>query len=69
MIDAVKNPTYTKILDIISSSRIKTARRLVDPRNGDIYVWDAAQGTHRDAADQLQIPYDRKPGEGDILTL
>lgn len=64
-----ENPSADEIARIIRGSVHNAARRLVDPRNGNIYVWDAAEGTHRDGAAQLGIPYDRPPGGGDILTL
>jgi threonyl-tRNA synthetase len=65
----LKNPTAKQIEEIIIASKHKAARALTDCRNGDIYVWDAAEATHREAADHLGIPYDKKPGQGDILTL
>lgn len=65
----LKNPSDEQVMRVIRGSPEKAARRIADPRNGDIYVWDAAEGTHRDGADQLGVPYDKRPGEGDILTL
>ncbi len=65
----VKNPSAAEIAHIIGASVHKAARRITDPRNGDVYVWDAAEGTHREGADQLGVPYERPPGGGDILTL
>lgn len=64
----LKNPTNEEIAAIIHGSTLKAARRITDPRTGDVYVWDATEGTHRQGADYLGVPYDRRPGEGDILT-
>jgi hypothetical protein len=62
-----KNPTDAEIRQIIASSKHKAARRLEDQRNGDVWVWPAEDATHAEAAVKLGVPYDRKPGEGDIL--
>ncbi len=64
-----KNPTANEVAAIIRGSVHKAARRITDPRNGDVYVWDFAEGTHREGADLLGVPYDRLPGEGDVLIL
>lgn len=66
---ATKNPTPTMTIEIIKSSPTKTARRITDPATGDIWVWDATLGTHAEGAKHLNVFYDRKPGEGDILVL
>ena len=42
-----ENPSADEIAQIIRGSVHKAARRLVDPRNGNVYVWDATEGTHR----------------------
>jgi len=67
MFDAVCNPDDDTIGHIIEHSSAKAARRLVDPRNGDIWVWDAALATHAQAAKSLQIPYSNPPGGGEVL--
>ena len=67
--NVLKNPTPEQIAGIITASQERAARRITDPRNGDVYVWDAAEGTHREGADQLGVAYDLRPGEGEILTL
>lgn len=65
----LKNPSADEIAAIIRGSAHKAARRLTDPRTGDVYVWDAAEGAHRHGAAQLGIPYDPPLGGGEILTL
>lgn len=52
---------------MIRASRHKALRRIVTP-DGTVWYWPAEQATHREGADALGIPYDRKPGEGDIVT-
>lgn len=69
MIEAIKNPSSEAIAALVNSSRHKAARRIVDPRNGDAWYWSAEQGTHAEGAAHLGVPYDRRPGEGDIVTL
>lgn len=64
---ATLNPDETATRAIIDASRHKAARRIIHPDTGDVYVWPFEAGTHREGADALGIPYDRKPGEGDIL--
>lgn len=69
MIDAIRNPSADQIERLIKSSRHGAARRIVDPHTGDAWYWRAEEGYHADGARQLGIPYDRPPGEGDIVTL
>lgn len=69
MICASLNPSPDDIARMIKASTHKAARRIVDPRNGDAWYWPAEQGTHAEGAKTLGVPYDRRPGEGDIVTL
>lgn len=64
-----KNPSPRDVAEIIQASRQKAARRLVDSRNGDVWVWDPDIATHAEMALKLGIPYNKKPGEGDILVI
>lgn len=61
------NPTDAEIRALIDGSQHKAARRIIHPDTGDVYVWPFEAGTHREGADALGIPYDRPPGEGDVL--
>lgn len=63
------NPAPNQVIDLIRKSPEQAARRIVDPRNNDHWYWDAAEGTHAEGAAKLGVPYDRRPGEGDIVTL
>jgi hypothetical protein len=66
----LKNPSNQEIAALIKSqSASKTARRLLDEATGDVYVWPAEIGTHRQIADKLKLSYSRPPGAGDIITL
>jgi hypothetical protein len=67
-VKALKNPTEAQIRALVDESKYKAARRIQDPRSGDFYYWPAEQGTHRQGADYLMVPYDRPPGAGDIIT-
>lgn len=69
MFPATKNPSPDQVAKIVDASRHKAARRIVDPANGDAWYWPAEAGTHAEGAAALNIPYDRRPGEGDIITL
>lgn len=69
MIDAALNPSPEEIARIIQASAHKAARRIVDPLTGNAWYWPAEQGTHAEGASALGVPYDRRPGEGDIVTL
>ena len=65
----VRNPSREQIVDLIGRSKHAALRRIVDPRNGDVWVWRAEEATHTEGAASLSIPYDRRPGEGDVITL
>ena len=67
--EAKKNLTASEIADLIDKSRHKAVRRITDPRNGDHWYWIAELGTHAEGARKLGVPYDKRPGEGDLLTL
>jgi hypothetical protein len=67
--DAKKNLTDTEAVALIAASKHKAVRRITDPRNGDQWYWRAELGTHAEGAAKLGVPYDKRPGEGDILTL
>lgn len=69
MFKATKNPNNDEIERIIMGSKIKAARRIIDERNGDCWVWDATLATHAEGAKKLDVPYSLRPGEGDILTI
>ena len=66
-IRALKNPAPHQIAALIASSKHKAAHRIEDEKTGDVYVWDAAEGTHAEGAAQLGLAYSRPPGAGDIL--
>jgi len=65
---AIRNPMPKAVRKIIRGSKLRAARRIVDPRNGDVWVWDASDATHADGAEALGVPYDKPPGLGDVLT-
>lgn len=64
-----QNPDDTAIRAAIAASKHRAARRIIDPRDGTIWIWPAEQGTHAEGAGRLGVPYDRPPGAGDILTI
>jgi hypothetical protein len=64
---ARKNLTPAEIVALIAESKHKAVRRIEDPRTGDFWYWRAELATHAEGAVKLGVPYDRKPGEGDIL--
>lgn len=66
---ATRNPDHREIERIITGSKVKAARRIIDTRSGDHWVWDASLATHAEGAKKLGVPYALRPGEGDILTL
>lgn len=66
---AIKNPSDDQIAKLITKSTCSAARRIVDCETGDIWIWPAELGTHRDGADALGLNYDLPPGAGDILVL
>lgn len=63
----VVNPSDAEIRAMIEGSKFRAARRIVDPRSGDAWLWPAEQATHAEGARRLGVPYDRPPGTGDIL--
>ena len=65
--EAKKNLSTSEIATLIEVSKHKAVRRIVDPRNGDLWYWKAELATHADGAQKLGVPYDKRPGEGDIL--
>ena len=62
-----KNPTDPEIRQIIEASAHKAARRIVDERDGAVWVWPFEQATHAEGAARLGVPYGRRSGEGDVL--
>lgn len=69
LLNPIKNPTEKQIIEQVKLSRNKAVRRITDSRNGDVYIWPADLGTHAEGARHLNIPYDKKPGTGEIITL
>ncbi len=65
--DARKNLSQDEIAELIDDSLHKAVRRITDPRSGEQWYWKAEDGTHAEGAAQLGIPYDLRPGEGDLL--
>ena len=65
--EAKKNLSNSEIATLIELSKHRAVRRIVDPRNGDLWYWKAELGTHAEGARKLGVPYDKRPGEGDIL--
>ena len=62
-----KNPSPEQIRDVIASSEHKMARRIQDPRNGDWHYWPFEDATHAEGAHRLAVPYERLPGDGDVV--
>jgi hypothetical protein len=69
MFEAQKNLKPHEIIALIEQSKHKAVRRITDTRTGDFWYWKAELATHAEGAEKLGVPYDRRPGEGDILTL
>jgi hypothetical protein len=67
--EAHKNLPRDKLAALIGLSEQKAVRRIEDPATGDLWYWRAELATHAEGAAKLGIPYDKRPGEGDILTL
>lgn len=67
--NARKNPSKAEIVDIINRSRSKSARRIEDPRNGDLWYWPFEENTHAEGAEHLGVPYNRPPGGGDVVVI
>ncbi|WP_305985358.1 hypothetical protein [Roseibium sp. MMSF_3544] len=65
----VRNPTEKQIEAILKASSHNAARQITDPRTGDVYVWPFEQADHATGAKKLLVPYNRPPGDGDVLTL
>lgn len=65
---AVKNPDRDTLKKLITTSKYKAARRIVDEKTGDVWYWPAELGTHREGADALGLAYSRPRGAGDIVT-
>lgn len=63
--EVMKNPNKKEIIDIISASSQKAAR-CIDSA-GEIFVWPAEAGTHKEIADLLGIEYNTPPGHGTLL--
>jgi hypothetical protein len=64
----ILNPTPAEISGAIARSKHRAARRIIDQRNGDIWIWPAEQAFHAAGAALLGVPYDKPAGTGDILT-
>ena len=67
MLNAIKNPSPSQVRDIIAKSKHFAARRIIDPRDGAVWVWPFERATHAEGAAALGVPYDRRPGDGDVL--
>jgi hypothetical protein len=66
-INALKNPTNEQIAALVEGSKHRAARRLVDEKTGDVYVWDACKGTHAECAAAFGLSYSLPPGAGEII--
>jgi len=64
-----KNLAPDEIAEMVKASGNEAVRRIHDPRTGDYWYWPAEMATHAEGAEYLGIPYDKRPGEGDIITL
>ena len=40
----------------------RAARRIIDPRSGDVWIWPAEQATHAEGAERLWVPTTRSLG-------
>jgi hypothetical protein len=69
MFEAGKNLSSAEVAALIRSSALKAVRRIEDGISGDLWYWRAELATHAEGAAKLGISYDKRPGEGDILTL
>ena len=69
MFEAQKNLKPGEIIALIGRSKHKAVRRIADPRSGEHLVLKAELATHAEGAEKVGVPYDRRPGEGGILTL
>jgi hypothetical protein len=67
MFEPLKNPSTAAIRALAGKSKHDACRRICDPRSGDFWYWPFEQATHAEGASVLGVPYDRKPGEGDVI--
>jgi hypothetical protein len=67
--EARKNLTDGEIAAMIRASKVKAVRRITDPCTGDHWYWPAEMATHAEGAEKLGVPYEKRPGKGDIITL
>lgn len=67
--EAKKNLTPDDIAAMVKASTQEAVRRIHDPHSGDYWYWPAEMATHAEGAEKLGIPYDKRPGEGDIITI
>lgn len=63
----VRNPDDEALRRVIMASRHKAARRIIDERDGTVWVWPFEQASHAEGAARLAVPYSRPPGSGDVL--
>lgn len=63
---AVLNPDETELAALFAASKHRALRRISDHAGGYWY-WPFEQATHAEGARLLNIPYDRLPGQGDVV--
>lgn len=55
----LQNPSKQQLAGFLNRTKYKAARRIYDPRTGEMYVWDANDpALHQLVAEQLGIPID-----------
>ena len=64
----LQNPSAQDLQGFLSRTKYKAARRITDPKTGEVYVWDAGDpALHKLVAERLGIEYD--DAMGDVIGL
>ena len=64
----MQNPSPQDLQGFLSRTKYKAARRITDPKTGEVYVWDAGDpALHKLVAERLGIEYD--DAMGDVIGL
>lgn len=62
----LQNPTPMETKGFLNRAKYKAARRITDPKTGDVYIWDASDpALHQLVAERLGLKY--SPEMGDMI--
>lgn len=54
----LKNPSFTQAKSLFNKSQDGTVKAIKDKSTGDVFMWDAYDMHHREAADALGVPFE-----------